>query len=225
MARSTAQECNFGGAAGAAAQLTLFVLALASLAYKRQRETPRRNATVWAFDVSKQGMSSLAAHASGMVWSHVLSGPDASECAYYLVVFTIDTTLGVAISLALHRRMLAAARSAAASHPAAAFAGPLLERLAPQRAPPWPLALARNGEYGEPPSWRVWAVQMGGWCACVVIGAFPRACALHSLAASHAPRVLWHSAHGVWPAGAAAAAAAGGCASAGGCGVCWRAGR
>ena len=171
MARGAAQECNFGGAAGAAAQLTLFVLALASLAYKRQRETPRRNATVWAFDVSKQGMSSLAAHASGMVWSHVLSGPDASECAYYLVIFTIDTTVGVAISLALHRRMLAAARGAAVTHPAAAFAGPLLERLAPQRAPPWPLALARNGEYGEPPSWRVWAVQMSGWCACVIIGA------------------------------------------------------
>jgi hypothetical protein len=168
---AAAQECTFGGASGAAAQATLFALALASLALKRQRETPRRSFTVWSYDVSKQGLSSLAAHVSGLAWSHVLRGPDASECAFYLVVFTIDTTLGVAISLALHRRMLAAARNVAQQHPAAAYAGPLLERLAPQRAPPWPLALARNGEYGEPPNVRVWAVQMVGWCACVIVGA------------------------------------------------------
>lgn len=211
--------CHFGGAAGAVAQFTLFVLALASLVYKRQRETPRRSATVWAFDVSKQGLSSLAAHLSGLAWSHVLRGPDASECAYYLIVFIVDTTVGVAISLTMHRRVLAAARRA--RDPATAYAGPLLERLAPQRAPPWPLALARNGEYGEPPNWRVWAVQMAGWCACVIVGASPCAFRLPASLLNSSRR----SAHCLRAAGAASPAAAGRAASLGGRLVCGLAAR
>lgn len=52
-----------------------------------------------------QGFSSIAAHISGMAWSHVISrgAEGLSECSWYVVVFTVDTIAGVALSLVFHR--------------------------------------------------------------------------------------------------------------------------
>jgi hypothetical protein len=177
----TARLHTHAGAAGGLAQGLLFVFALGSLLYKRNSETPKRPLRVWAFDVSKQGLSSLAAHVSGMMWSFVLSGEDASECAFYFLVFTVDTTVGVALALALHRRAVEAARRAcertagglgltAAPQPAAA-------RPLSARELAWAAAVSRSGQYGEPPSSRVWGAQLAVWCACVILGACVRACA------------------------------------------------
>jgi hypothetical protein len=166
---TTAQECTFGGAAGGAAQGVLLLFVIASLVAKRARETPRRSLLVWSLDVAKQFLAVAGAHVSGLVWSHVLSGDDASECAYYFVVFTLDTTAGVAASLALHRAMCAAAaRVAAREEPAPSSS---VQRLGRRLA----AALARTGEYGSPPSARIWAAQAAAWVLCVLVGAPRRA--------------------------------------------------
>ena len=121
--------------------------------------------------MSKQFLAVAVAHVSGLVWSHVLSGADASECAYYIVVFVLDTTLGVAASLVLHRTVcdVCARAVAVATQPAAEGAQPpcggLLRRVAP--------LLARSGDYGCPVSVRVWCAQAASWCACVLLGARP----------------------------------------------------
>jgi hypothetical protein len=149
--RALTALASCAGAAGGAAQGVLLLFVIASLVAKRARETPRRSLLVWSLDVSKQFLAVAGAHVSGLVWSHVLSGDDASECAYYFVVFTLDTTAGVAASLALP----------------SSGAQRLGRRLA--------AALARTGEYGSPPSARIWAAQAAAWVLCVLVGAPRRA--------------------------------------------------
>eukprot|EP01062_Namystynia_karyoxenos_P082469 TRINITY_DN9299_c0_g2_i1.p2 TRINITY_DN9299_c0_g2~~TRINITY_DN9299_c0_g2_i1.p2 ORF type:complete len:312 (+),score=59.38 TRINITY_DN9299_c0_g2_i1:85-1020(+) len=105
------------GASGIAMQFLLLFCALAGLLWKRQREARRgeqRPLSVWVLDVSKQGFSGGAAHASGMLWAVILQGaavssPRAftSECSWYLVVFVVDTTLGVVVTIALHKLIVA----------------------------------------------------------------------------------------------------------------------
>jgi hypothetical protein len=125
--------------------------------------------------VSKQLLSVLAAHLSGLGWSHALAGDDASECAYYIVVFTLDTTLGVAASLTLHRALCraaarrVAAATATASVPASGAKAAAWARLLDAAA----AAVAVSGEYGDPPSGRIWGAQAAAWCVCVMLGACP----------------------------------------------------
>ncbi len=208
------------------AQGLLFLLALGSLYYKRQTESPRRSLRVWSFDVSKQGLSSLCAHVSGLLWSHALAGSDASECAYYFVVFTVDTTVGVAVALALHRRVVEVARLAE-TEAAPTTAAQLRRRR-------WATALARSGAYGEPPCARVWGAQLAAWCACVIVGAFRLLAQASSLLALFRARFFSRSltllafprsAHRLRAARPAAAPAAARFAAWRRRAVCWRAAR
>ena len=86
----------------------LFAVVLSSLAYKRQRESPQRDLVVWGMDVAKQVASSGMAHLCGMGFAVLLAwgqngGPDgSSECAWYFVLFTMDTTVGVLVTVSLH---------------------------------------------------------------------------------------------------------------------------
>lgn len=52
-----------------------------------------------------QGFSSIAAHISGMAWSRAIArgSEGLSECSWYGIVFSVDTILGVALSLTMHR--------------------------------------------------------------------------------------------------------------------------
>lgn len=170
------RQCSLlAGPAAAVAQLVLACLAFASLAYKRHIERPQRPVNIWALDVSKQAVSMLAAHICGMliavIAAHHESGA-ASQCAFYFFAYTFDTSLGVLLTILLHRGALHIAvlfqqRKGSSSGLAA---GSTL-------AEPWYEALLQCGNYalvpGGPLSLRRWALQMGEWVACVVLA---RAC-------------------------------------------------
>lgn len=104
---------------------------------------------VWSLDTAKQGMSAGAAHVSGMLVAMVASHDGGDQCAFYLITFTIDTTLGVFIGYVLLKRLQALARSRG-----------------------WD-SLSSTGNYGTPVRYSVWAKQMVTWCLIVVIA---RAC-------------------------------------------------
>jgi hypothetical protein len=137
----------------------------------RHCEHPQRPIVVWLMDTSKQAISSGIAHAAGIIVAicvHKGRGAvDGSECAWYFIVFSIDTTLGVFVALRLHRCAMAMAAlqvdsrvlpSAASEHehssllPAsqegAAVAGSILRDI------------LTCGEYGNPPCIRTWVLQV-----------------------------------------------------------------
>mmetsp|Transcript_18975 Transcript_18975/g.57310 ORF Transcript_18975/g.57310 Transcript_18975/m.57310 type:complete len:324 (-) Transcript_18975:5-976(-) len=150
-------QCKLlAGAPALLAQLLLAVLAFASLAYKRHRERPQRPYKIWTMDVSKQVFSSGAGHICGLiiaVVASISSGHATSECAWYFVAYTFDTTLGVTLAILLHRAAVrAAVRWRGAPDPEAA-----------QAPSGWVHAIAHCGDYGDPPSWRRWAPQMAEW--------------------------------------------------------------
>lgn len=76
----------------------------------RQQEDPQRPVNVFCLDVSKQAFSSGAAHVCGMIIAIIAhfgtSQHSPSECAWYFVVFSADTSLGVALAIGLHNVML-----------------------------------------------------------------------------------------------------------------------
>eukprot|EP01025_Chloroclados_australasicus_P024771 TRINITY_DN24850_c0_g1_i1.p1 TRINITY_DN24850_c0_g1~~TRINITY_DN24850_c0_g1_i1.p1 ORF type:complete len:337 (+),score=33.94 TRINITY_DN24850_c0_g1_i1:185-1195(+) len=88
-------------------QALLALLVICSLAYKRHAERPQRPVSVWGMDVSKQAVSSGAAHVTGIVVAMLVQSRTksawTSECSWYFVVFTVDTTLGVMLALMMHR--------------------------------------------------------------------------------------------------------------------------
>lgn len=101
-----------------------------------------------------------------------------SQCAWYFVAYTFDTTIGVLLTILLHKatlRMVAAYQqcsgrggdkgsgTGADCDVAAAEAGPV------PRAETWYDTLLECGNYGNPPSLRRWAVQMAEWVVCVVL--------------------------------------------------------
>lgn len=155
-------------AAGVLAQLALFLCALGLLMVKRQIEVRRgegRTWAVWGLDVSKQGFSSGAAHICGMLWAAIIqmvSKEDTvSKCAWYLVVFVVDTSLGVFICVTLHNRLVACVK---------AWSEEKQGRL-------WFGAVAQCGQYGAAQARgdcrgmvSVWAPQMVEWVLCTIIG-------------------------------------------------------
>lgn len=90
-------------------QIMLALFALASLWIKRMNEVPRRTFQTWFLDVSKQGFGACYAHVLNMVIAAVISknirGDSVLEdqCAWYAMSFLIDTTLGLALSIAFLR--------------------------------------------------------------------------------------------------------------------------
>eukprot|EP00873_Tetraselmis_striata_P040486 jgi/Tetstr1/460750/TSEL_005935.t1 len=147
---SELDECRLlSGPAAISAQVVLLFMVLGSLLYKRQKEYPQRPINVFCLDISKQAFSSGAAHVCGMliaIIAHFSTSDDSpSECAWYFVVFTADTSLGVALAIGLHNAMLRCARRWG-------DAGGKRSELAQ--------AIAECGQYGSPVElWR-WAAQM-----------------------------------------------------------------
>ena len=130
-----------GGAFNNLVQLGLAAAAVITLVYKRQSERPRRPWVVWTFDASKQAWAGLLQHlvnlAFGVLFASV-KGSDASECAWYLLNFTISVFCGIFI---LH------------------FAMKLYKKVVDRCN----LHLLRSGEYGMPPSWKAWLAQLLVW--------------------------------------------------------------
>ena len=104
-----AQPCELlGDTFGKLVQVALGVLALFVLLVKRYYEAPKRPIVIWACDISKQCASMACAHASGILNATILSGltTGGDKCSWYLISFTVDTTVGV--TLAIHAMRLVA---------------------------------------------------------------------------------------------------------------------
>ncbi|DBA99322.1 TPA: hypothetical protein ACH3X3_011928 [Trebouxia sp. C0006] len=147
------------GPAAASAQLLLAIAAFSGLVYKRSLEHPQRPYKVWSMDVSKQVVSSAAAHVCGMIIAVLASRAQAHEvssCAWYFVAFSFDTTLGVSIAIIFHKA-------------AVKWAKQIASRQGPEDIS-WQKALAECGSYGDPPSFKRFYIQLAEFSVAVIIG-------------------------------------------------------
>ena len=127
-------------------QAALVVGAVSTLVYKRRIERPKRTLQVWAFDASKQAYAGVLQHLVNMVLGVVLASDEGggSECAWYLLNFTITTFAGIGILFGAMRLWSHAVESLGCE-------------------------LLRSGQYGQPPSWKPWLAQMLVW-GCIASG-------------------------------------------------------
>jgi len=134
----------------------LGLLAIGALLCKRHKERPQRPFDIWGFDVSKQVLSMLVAHICGLAIAALVAeaGQRAvSDCAWYLVAFTFDTTLGLALAIGFHTLALNAAKHNAGHSRFAA-------------------RVAECGSYGTPPQWTHLWPQLVEWITAVVVARF-----------------------------------------------------
>ncbi|KAL4247075.1 hypothetical protein ABKN59_001397 [Abortiporus biennis] len=90
--------CKLLGPTALVVQGLMGILVIASLLYKRQRETPKRPWRIWMFDVSKQVAGQLFVHFLNVLISGIIAEVSAGNpCVTYFLNILIDTTLGVAI--------------------------------------------------------------------------------------------------------------------------------
>lgn len=86
-------------------QVLLACFALASLYFKRQQEYPRRKFKTWFLDVSKQGIGAVYAHILNMVIAAIIAENVRGDfelddqCAWYAINYTVDSTLGLLLSI------------------------------------------------------------------------------------------------------------------------------
>lgn len=129
---------------------------------------------VWAMDVSKQFFSSLAAHVCNMIIAILAAASiqklQTSACSWYFVVFTIDTTVGVAIAILLHRLIVAAAcklQKDSYIHLQTEVGSKNDWESAMHLR--WFNYLASCGYYGNPPSWKPWLWQLAEWTLVTIL--------------------------------------------------------
>lgn len=140
----------------------------------RRFESPRRTLKVWAMDVSKQAFSALAAHMCNMITAILAAGTVASsvasECSWYFIVYSVDTSIGVTLTIILHNLVTSTARRIqrnsysrlqAETNPVAAWGHVVNQR--------WFDYLARCGYYGDPPALKPWIWQIGEWTLVTIV--------------------------------------------------------
>ena len=154
-----------GGVFSYALQIALAVLAFSSLVIKRARERPPIELRVWVLNVSKQVVSLAAAHVFAIIASIVLSTTfhGASECAWYAVIFSVDTIVGTALTVILHKAALGAVET-------------YLYKASPSHLRMVCETVVSCGSYGNPPSLVSWGWQALEWTVCVLLARF--ACAM-----------------------------------------------
>lgn len=97
-------ECTLYGYFGWAVQAFLVLACFAALVFKRCRERPQRLWTVFLLDVSKQALSAAFAHTMNLLIATLLTHLESStQCVWYFVNITIDTSLGVFLCYLLVR--------------------------------------------------------------------------------------------------------------------------
>ena len=128
-------------------QALLGLLALFFLLIKRYRENPKRSWTIWLMDVSKQCASGLCIHYIAILMSLLMASLTApeNECAWYFLVFVMDTVLGTFISYIL------------------LISTSFISNKYNIRS------LLKSGDYGIPPSKCIWIKQLIVWCIIVII--------------------------------------------------------
>lgn len=149
-------QCKLlGGSFAFFLQFMIAFLAGIMLLYKRAfTEYPKRPLVIWLMDVSKQGFSSVLIHFWNVFMSIILSKLSyddkisqgrGDECAFYLLIFFIDTIVGVYLLW-----ILVNFTSRAASYYNIA-------------------SLQTQGYYGNPPSWQWYIVQLFGFLFQVIL--------------------------------------------------------
>ncbi|GMH37473.1 hypothetical protein BSKO_05346 [Bryopsis sp. KO-2023] len=145
------------------AQGTLVVLVLGALLFKRSIERPRRPMVVWLMDISKQGFSASSCHVSNILFAVIASKgrSDATECSWYFIQYNVDNIIGVTMTILTHQIFIRIARMLSRDQ----------EEL-PKVEGEWRLvdALSQCGEYGNPPSFVRWGVQVTEWILSVIVG-------------------------------------------------------
>ncbi|KDO34934.1 hypothetical protein SPRG_00996 [Saprolegnia parasitica CBS 223.65] len=124
-------------------QAVLFAIALASLWYKRHVERPKRSLEIWALDVGKQGIGAVVGHFTNILIAISLP-PVTDQCIWYFLNFVTDCSLGMLIALSLlkFQQELAVSLNWHAIHD--------------------------SGDYGNPPSYRIWGIQLAAWLSIIV---------------------------------------------------------
>lgn len=97
-------ECTLYGYFGWAVQAFLVLACFTALILKRCRERPQRLWTVFLLDVCKQALSAAFAHTMNLLIATLLTHLESStQCVWYFVNITIDTSLGVLLCYLLVR--------------------------------------------------------------------------------------------------------------------------
>lgn len=137
-----------GGVFEVAVQAFLLISALAGLAIKRRFERPKRVRIVWLCDVAKQCVGGSFIHVANMALSSYIADAagggsfGGDPCAFYFCNFFADSTLGVFVVAAVH-----------------GGARKFVRKLARGRR----THLDVIGDYGAPPSQRVFFSQLAIW--------------------------------------------------------------
>jgi hypothetical protein len=151
LVRATEEQCQLLGQWGSFGWWLQGFLGLAcfiALVYKRFTDSVRRPWKIWLMDTSKQGIAAIMMHFLNIGLSKAygeLLDTAADPCNWYWVNFTLDCTLGVAIVCGLLRAQKWCYRRAGCEE------------------------LANVGDYGDPPSWRIWRRQLFDYQLLVVI--------------------------------------------------------
>lgn len=154
-------ECQLLDGFGQLIQILCGCLAFTALVVKRFKEHPRRAWKIWNLDVSKQMLSGLVAHFIGMLTATIMAQhtEHVSPCSWYLIAFSVDTTLGMFCALLLLRcgQYLASVRN----WTSLMHTGDYLQ------------VVNSVGRLVRSPSLRVWGIQTSFWVfACVVPARF-----------------------------------------------------
>mmetsp|Transcript_87233 Transcript_87233/g.182562 ORF Transcript_87233/g.182562 Transcript_87233/m.182562 type:complete len:299 (+) Transcript_87233:132-1028(+) len=131
-------------------QAFLGLVCFASLVGKRFTDKVRRPWKVWFLDTSKQGFSAFLVHFLNILLSMGFErflDSEADPCNWYWINLTLDDTLGIGVCFLLLKCMQCAYRSRCIDRP----------------------ELALSGEYGDPPSCRIWARQLLDWQLLVMV--------------------------------------------------------
>ncbi|CCG82745.1 Predicted protein [Taphrina deformans PYCC 5710] len=131
-------KCELLGPFAILVQSSLGALAILSLFYKRQIESPRRPFIIWFFDVSKQLFGAVMVHFLNIAMS---TDPDVSvfqsrtsPCTWYFLNVLLDTTVGVGLIWLLLRTLSSVCSL-------------------------FQLQGTTSGVYGNPPKWTWWLKQ------------------------------------------------------------------
>lgn len=145
----TDPRCHLlGGLFAIFIQVSLALVAVATLIVKRQYEHPRRDWYVWFLDIGKQGIGSAVGHFANIYLSQFIAYqvPDADECQWYCFTYIVDCTVGLGMNIAFLR----------------IFEKCLLNCKDPEHN------IVIFGDYGDPPNIMKWLLQLGIWLTIVV---------------------------------------------------------
>jgi hypothetical protein len=92
-------------------------------------------------------------------------GGGGSECGWYFVVYFADASLGITLALSFHKLSTTTARYFSMRRSAS---WSILGGGEKGSGHPWWEALIEIGNYGDPPSYKRWGIQVFFWVLCVV---------------------------------------------------------